>query len=1274
MKKGGGKTVSSYFKGQLDDLMTTLYKTEPHFIRCVVPNTHKQPGGVEPDLVMHQYKCNGVLAGIAICRKGFPNKMLYPEFKARYNILAATAVAKAKNDKAAAGAVMQVVKFDPEKFRLGHTKVFFRAGQLGKMEEIREDRIGAVLAWLQSGARGKASRMQFKKLQDQKLALYSCQRAIKTFMIAKTWLWMQIWLSIKPRLKCTQFGKFKKEYEDKIALAEANIGQALEARAKVQAVYDGLMGQKTELSLALKSGGSAVQDIIDKTTRIEAQAADVQQELNGVNSRIKGEQAQKVALEGQIAKINATVAQLEGDVQTAEGVLASAEQDRANKDDQIRTLKDEIAHQGDMISKLGKEKRNVGDSRQKTEEDIQAAEDKCNHLSRVKGKLEQALDEAEDALEREKKVKGDVEKSKRKLEGDLKLTQEAISDLERVKAELLGGVSRKEKEASALFAKIDDEATLAAKYAKQAKELMARIEELDEELNVERGNRAKAEKSRTMLKKDIEDIASRLEEAGANTATQVELNKKREGELARLKGELEELNISHEGTLAALRMKHNNNMGELGEQIDSLNSNKMKAEKDKAGMERDLQEARGNLEDAMRGKAEMDKNGKLLQGSIVDCHTKLDEMARALNEADSQKKRLEVEKLDLERQIEEGEAAMAALNKNKISLTTQLDDTKRMADSEARDRSAMLTKYKHMSTELEAVKEKIEDEHQRKSDAMKQLSKAQAEIQLWWSRYETEGLGRVDELEMARNKLQARIAEAEETVDSLQAKIANAEKSKSRMQSDLEEISMEYERVHAAAIITEKRGRNFDKVIGEWKSKADDVTAEVAASTNECRNFNSELFRLKAAHEETTEQLDVVKRENKNLADEIKDLLDQLGDGGRSIHELDKQRRRLEVEKEELQAALEEAEGALEQEENKVLRASLELGQVRQEIDRRIQEKEEEFDNTRKNHQRAMDSLAASLEAEQRAKSEALRIKKKLESDINELEIALDHANKANSEGQKAIKRYQANLRDTIQSYEDETRSRQEVREAVGISERKANALSGEVEESRALLDSADRTKRQLDSELADARNAVNEMQVINSKAMHEKRNVEGLIHTLQAEIDDMLAQAKNSEEKSKRAMVDAARLADELRAEQDHANAETRGKRALDSQLGELETRLADAEAAAMKGGKNAMSKLEMKIRELEMELGNVQTQTTENYKAFQRAERRIKELQFQQDEDRKNQDRMGELANKLQSKIKTYKQQIEEAEEIAALNLAKFRKAQQELATKLQSKIKTY
>merc|ERR1711993_233825 len=387
------------------------------------------------------------------------------------------------------------------------------------------------------------------------------------------------------------------------------------------------------------------------------------------------------------------------------------------------------------------------------------------------------------------------------------------------------------------------------------------------------------------------------------------------------------------------------------------------------------------------------------------------------------------------------------------------------------------------------------------------------------------------------------------------------------------------------------------------------------------------------------------------------------GDGGRSIHELDKQRRRLEVEKEELQGALEEAEGSLEQEENKVLRAQLELGQVRQEIDRKIQEKVEEFENTRKNHQRAMDSMQASLEAENRAKSEALRIKKKVEGDINELEIALDHANKANSEGHKSVKRYQTQLREVEGLYEEETRQRRELAEKAGLADRKATALQGEVEESRALLDSATRSKNQTEMELSEARVAVNDMTTINSKAGADKRRLEGAIHTMHAEIDDMLSQAKNSEEKAKKAMADAARLADELRAEQDHAGNQEKAKRSLECQILELEQRLAEANEVAAKGGRNAMAKLESRIRELEIELGSVQCKTSDTYKSFQKAERRVKELQFQQDEDHKNQSRMSELATKLQEKIKTYKKQIEEAEEIAALNLAKFRTAQQGL-----------
>merc|ERR1712043_53823 len=146
------------------------------------------------------------------------------------------------------------------------------------------------------------------------------------------------------------------------------------------------------------------------------------------------------------------------------------------------------------------------------------------------------------------------------------------------------------------------------------------------------------------------------------------------------------------------------------------------------------------------------------------------------------------------------------------------------------------------------------------------------------------------------------------------------------------------------------------------------------------------------------------------------------------------------------------------------------------------------------------------------------------------------------------------------------------------------------------------------------------------------------------------------SEEKAKKAMVDAARLADELRAEQDHVSVQSKNKRSLETTMADMENRLADANEAAM-------AKLESRIRELEIELGSVQARTADNMKGHQKAERKIKELAFQNDEDKKNQVSMSDLAGKLQAKIKTYKKQIEEAEEIAALNLAKFRKAQQEL-----------
>merc|ERR1712062_821411 len=351
-------------------------------------------------------------------------------------------------------------------------------------------------------------------------------------------------------------------------------------------------------------------------------------------------------------------------------------------------------------------------------------------------------------------------------------------------------------------------------------------------------------------------------------------------------------------------------------------------------------------------------------------------------------------------------------------------------------------------------------------------------------------------------------------------------------------------------------------------------------------------------------------------------------------------RKRLEAEKLELQAALEEAEGALEQEENKVLRAQLELTQVRQEIERRIAEKEEEFQATRKNFGKAVDNMQSALEQESKGKAEALRMKKKLESDVGELEVSLDHANAANVETQKVIKRYHQQIRDLQAKLEDEQRAKEVCRDQFIAADRRAHSMQNALEESRTLLEQADRARRVTEQELADTNEQLSELTCQNQ--------------AIAGDLDELSSEAGLSNDKAQKSMVDAARLAEELRAEQDLALSFEKDRKLLECQVKDVQQRLDEAETNALKGGKKAMNKMESRIRELDAE-NRRQADTLKN---LRRSERRINELTFASDEHRKNHERMQSLIDGLQGKIKTYKKQIEEAEEIAALNLAKFRK----------------
>merc|ERR1719228_5625 len=385
--------------------------------------------------------------------------------------------------------------------------------------------------------------------------------------------------------------------------------------------------------------------------------------------------------------------------------------------------------------------------------------------------------------------------------------------------------------------------------------------------------------------------------------------------------------------------------------------------------------------------------------------------------------------------------------------------------------------------------------------------------------------------------------------------------------------------------------------------------------------------------------------------------MDQITEGGRSIHEIDKIRKRLEAEKMELEAALSEAEGALEQEENKVLRCQLELTQVRQEIEQRIAQKDEEFASTKKNFGKALEGMQMALEAESKGKIEALRMKKKLEADVIDLHTALEHANAANAESQRQIKVIQNRLREVQSRFEDETRAKAQAQDNLIAADRRCNANQNALEEARTLLEQSDRNRRMIEQELADTNETLSDQTCQNQAINGAKSKCEQERNNLGHDLDEMTGEAHMSEEKAQRAMVDAARLADELRGEQEVSMALDRDKKLLEAQVKDAQNRLDEAEQNALKGGKKAVAKMETRIRELESELDAENRRLADAQKNLRKSERHAKELAYTQDEDRKNHERMQALIDQLQGKVKSYKKQIEEAEEIAALNLAKFR-----------------
>ncbi|XP_078510885.1 myosin-1 [Lissotriton helveticus] len=1265
-KKGGSfQTVSALFRENLNKLMSNLRSTHPHFVRCLIPNETKTPGAMDHHLVIHQLRCNGVLEGIRICRKGFPSRILYADFKQRYKILNASAIPEGQfiDSKKASEKLLGSIDIDHTQYKFGHTKVFFKAGILGTLEEMRDERLAQLITRTQAMCRGFLMRVEFQKMMQRRESIFTIQYNIRSFMNVKHWSWMKLYFKIKPLLKSAESEKEMANMKEEFEKTKENLAKSEAKRKELEEKMVAVMQEKNDLLLHVQSESENLSDAEERCDQLIKSKIGLEAKIKEVTERLEDEEESNAELTAKKRKLEDECSELKKDIDDLELTLAKVEKEKHATENKVKNLTEEMAGLDESIAKLTKEKKALQEAHQQTLDDLQAEEDKVNTLTKAKSKLEQQVDDLEGSLEQEKKLRMDLERAKRKLEGDLKLAQESLMDMENDKQQLDEKNKKKEFEISQFLSRIEDEQILGAQSQKKIKELQARIEELEEEIEAERASRAKTEKQRSDFSRELEEISERLEEAGGATSVQIEMNKKREAEFQKMRRDLEESTLQHEATAATLRKKHADSAAELGEQIDNLQRVKQKLEKEKSELKMEIDDLASNMESVSKTKANLEKMCRTLEDQFSELKSKDEEHQRQINDLNTQKARLSTENGEYSRLLDEKESLISQLSRGKQAFTQQLEELKRHLEEELKAKNALAHGLQSARHDCDLLREQYEEEQEAKAELQRALSKANGEVAQWRTKYETDAIQRTEELEEAKKKLAQRLQDAEELIEAVNSKCASLEKTKQRLQNEVEDLMIDVERSNSACAALDKKQKNFDKVLAEWKQKHDEAQAELEASLKETRSLSTELFKMKNAYEESLDQLETLKRENKNLQQEISDLTEQIAEGSKSIHELEKAKKQTEQEKSELQSALEEAEASLEHEEAKILRVQLELNQVKSEIDRKIAEKDEEIDQIKRNSQRAMESLQSTLDSEIRSRNDALRLKKKMEGDLNEMEIQLGHANRQAAEAQKQLRNVQAQLKDAQIHLDDALRSNEDLKEQVAMVERRSNLMAAEIEEMRAALEQTERGRKVAEQELLDVTERVQLLHTQNTSLINTKKKMETDISQLQSEVEESIQEARNAEEKAKKAITDAAMMAEELKKEQDTSAHLERMKKNLDQTVKDLQHRLDEAEQLALKGGKKQLQKLEARVHELENELEAEQKRGAEAIKGMRKYERRLKEVTYQSEEDKKNVLRLQDLVDKLQLKVKAYKRQVEDAEEQSNTHLSRFRKTQHEL-----------
>lgn len=1262
-RKGMFRTVGQLYKEQLSKLMATLRNTNPNFVRCIIPNHEKKSGKLDAHLVLDQLRCNGVLEGIRICRQGFPNRVVFQEFRQRYEILTPNSIPKGFMDgKQACVLMIKALELDSNLFRIGQSKVFFRAGVLAHLEEERDLKITDVIICFQAWCRGYIARKAFSKRQQQLTAMKVIQRNCAAYLKLRNWQWWRLFTKVKPLLQANRFDEELHAKEEELIKVKEMQTFSEQKLSDMELLQMQLQQEKMQLQEQLQAETELCAEAEEMRSRLAAKKQELEEILHDLESRVEEEEERCQILQAEKKKMQQNIGELEEQLEEEEAARQKLQLEKVTTEAKVKKLEEDVIVLEDQSSKMIKEKKLLEDRIAEFSTNLAEEEEKSKSLAKLKNKHETMISDLEERLRREEKQRQELEKTRRKLEGDSTDLHDQIAELQAQIAELKMQLAKKEEELNACLARVEEESAQKNMALKKIRELESQIGELQEDLESERAARSKAEKQKRDLGEELEALKTELEDTLDSTAAQQELRTKREQEVTQLKKNLDEEARVHEVQIQELRQKHAQSVEELSEQLEQTKRVKGNLEKVKQSLEGERNELANEVKALLQGKGDSEHKRKKVEVQLQELQVKITEGDRFRAELAEKANRLQVELDNVTGLLSQSDTKSIKLSKDFTTLESQLQDAQELLQEETRQKLGLSTKLKQMEDEKNSFLEQLEEEEEAKRNLIKQTSMLQAQMADMKKKME-ESIGSLDAVEEQKKKFQKELEATNQRFEEKAAAYDKLEKTKTRLQQELEDISVDLDHQRQIVSNLEKKQKKFDQLLGEEKTISAKYAEERDRAEAEAREKETKALSLARSLEEALELKAEFERLNKQLRTEMEDLVSSKDDVGKSVHDLEKSKRALEQQVEEMKTQLEELEDELQATEDAKLRLEVNLQAMKAQFERDLQGRDEQSEDKKKQLVRQVKEMEAELEDERKQRSLAVAARKKLEMDLKDLEGQIDSANKSREEAIKQLRKLQAQMKDYQRELEDTRASRDEILTQSKENEKKMKSMEAEMIHMQEELAAAERAKRQAQQERDELADEIANSSGKGALALEDKRRLDARIAQLEEELEEEQGNTELANDRLRKTTLQIDQMTADLNAERSNSQKNENARQQLDRQNKELKTKLQELEGAVKSKFKASITALEAKIAQLEEQLDTETKERQAASKQVRRTEKKLKDVLMQMEDERRNSEQYKDQAEKNNVRMKQLKRQVEEAEEEAQRANALRRKLQREL-----------